>query len=282
MIIPGSNSEKLAEKVAKKLNKKVAKLEVKKFPDGELYVRILSDVKGKECAVIKTTRNNDDLIELFLILDALKDLGASKLHAIIPHLAYARQDRRFKDGEAVSAKTILKIVDGYADSIATVNCHFIKKKGRFNFYGIRVENLDAVPLVAGYFKKLKNPVVIAPDKGSIDRAKTAAKVLKCRFNYLEKTRISGSKVKTREKNLGVTGKDILIIDDIVSTGGTIINAVKIIKKQKPKSTNVGCVHGVFSKGTSGFRVDELVCTDTIQNKLSRVSVADIIADYLRK
>ena len=290
IIFGGSSSIDLAKKVAQNAELSqnaeldgvyVGEIDVSRFPDGEFYIRILSDVKGEDCVFVQSTQNHDALIELFLCLDTLKDLGAKKIYAVIPYLGYARQDKRFKDGEALSAKTILEIIDRFSDRIITINSHFLKSEGEFEFHGVRVRNLDAFPLVADYFKgRLDSPVVIAPDKGSIEYAKRTSEIIGCEFDHLIKTRISSDKVEVKANDLDVSDRNILILDDMISTGGTIIQAAKFVRSIGAKTVNVGCVHGVFSRGTPRFRgiVDELVCTDTIPTEFGRVSVADLICD----
>lgn len=318
IIFGGSNSSNLAEKVAKCRNYELGEVEIRQFPDSEIYVRILSDVKDRECAVIQSTRNNDNLIELLIILDALRDLKAKKVTAVVPYLGYARQDKRFKSGEALAARTVLKLISSSADRIVTVNCHFLNEGGVFDaddyfdvtsrffeknmksdtFDSIHfdkkikndgkqelvIENLDAFPVVAKYFKNKfnENLVAIAPDKGALQHVKLAAEVIGCEHDYLEKTRHSGEEVTIKTKSLNIKNKNVLILDDMISTGGTIAESAKVIKQCGAKTINVGCVHGVFSKGTEMFKgvVDEVVCTNTINRECSKVDVSELIAGSL--
>lgn len=325
IIFGGSNSSDLAGKVAKHGNFIPGEIIIKQFPDSEIYIRILSDVKNKECAVIQSMQNNDNLIELLIILDALNDFGAGKITAVIPYLGYARQDKRFKKGEAMSSRTILKLIGSFADEIITVNCHFLNEAGTFNvgdyfkstslFFEknirsdnydnidfnkkiketednpdnqeIILKNIDAFPVLAEYFKNKfnKNLVVIAPDKGALHYARRAAGIIGCEFDFLEKTRLSGDTVKIEPKNLDIKDKDVLILDDMISTGGTIVESAKVIKKHRAKTINVGCVHGIFSKGTEMFEgvVDELVCTNTLNTDVSKVDISEAIAkEFVKK
>lgn len=285
IVFGGSISSKLAEAVSKKLDSGLGLIDSRRFPDGEFYLKLLSDVKGKDCILIETTNSNDALIELFLLLDLLRDSNARKIHAVVPYLGYARQDKRFKEGEAFNAKTILKLIDQFSDSILTVNCHFLDSEGEFNFEGIQIRNLDAFPLVAKYFKnRLKHPVLISPDEGALEYAKRASEIINCEFDYLEKTRISDQEVKIDTKKLDVSGKDVIILDDIISTGATIIEAAEFIKKQGARSIHAGCVHGVFSKGLQQFKgvLDDLVCTDTIPTEVSKITVADLVSKSIRQ
>jgi ribose-phosphate pyrophosphokinase len=283
LVFGGTESAGLAWSVAKSLKAEMGKSEVKSFPDGETYVRITSNAKGRECAVIHSVRSNDDLVELILMLDDLRDLGATQVHAVMPYLAYMRQDKRFTEGEALSAKTILKIIDEISDTITTVNCHFLNDPGEKVYNHIRFRNLNAIPLLVRYIgRKVSKPVVIAPDKGSVGYAKEAAHILDCEFNHLSKKRVSGTEVVIKTKNLDVKGRDVIILDDIISTGGTIVEAVKVIRGWHPASINVGCVHGLFLRGIDSFKgvVDRLVATDTVDNPVGKVSAADLIAEDL--
>ena len=283
LILGGSNSSELAGRISQELGAEVAKVDIKRFPDGEIYVRVVSDVKGKECAVVQSTPDNGSLVELILTLDLLRDLGASRVHAVVPYLGYSRQEKRFQDGEALSAKTVLKIIDGLSDSVLTVNCHFLDAAGEFDFHGIKIRNIDAFPELANYFKeKVGSPFLVAPDEGSLELVKNSAGIIGCGFDSLEKERVSGVEVKTEAKELAVEGKDVIILDDSISTGNTIINAADLIRKQGAKSVSAGCVHGIFSNGLEKLKTaaDEVVCTDTVQGEASGVSVAKLIAKEL--
>ncbi|MBD3388084.1 MAG: ribose-phosphate diphosphokinase [Candidatus Altiarchaeales archaeon] len=285
LVFGGTRSSGIAWSVAKALKSEVGKSEVKTFPDGEKYVKLLSKAEGRECAVVQSVRSNDDFMELLLMLDALRDMGAVQVHAIMPYMAYMRQDKRFTEGEALSAKTLLKVLDEFADSLTMINCHFLSEGGESFYKHVRFMNLDAVPLLVKYFRsKVKNPIVVAPDKGSMGYAKAAAEILDCDFNHLSKKRISGSEVVIKSKDLDVKGKDVIILDDIISTGGTIVESVKVIRGWKPASINVGCVHGLFLKGIESFTgvVDRLVSTDTLDNPVAKVNVADLIAEDLKR
>ncbi len=284
ILFSGLGSEKLAMGVASGTNAEHGDIRIKRFPDGEFYIRILSDVKGKECAVIKSTDSNDAMVELFIILDAIRDMGASRISAIVPYLAYARQDKRFNEGEALSAKTILGLIKKFSDTIMTVNCHFLHSSGESEFQGIEIRNLDAFPLLTNYFMgKLKNPFILAPDKGSIGLAKKTSEIIGCEFDFINKIRISGDDVMMETKEMDLKNRDVIILDDIISTGGTIVQAANFARSNKAKSINVGCVHGIFSRGLDKLNsvADEIVCTDTIQREISRVSVADLIAGELQ-
>jgi len=256
------------------------------FPDGERYIRI----KGKlddEVIVVQSTGypQDENLMELFLILKNLKSMGIRKIKVVIPYFGYGRQERRFKSGEAVSAVIIADLLEAAgADEIFCINLH---EENITEFFQIRVHNLSAMPPIAKYIKQnINNPVIIAPDKGALGFAKEIAEILGCEYDHLEKTRISPEVVETKPKNLDVKGKDAVIIDDIISTGGTIVNAVEILKEHGASKVIVSCVHPVLVEDAllkifaSG--VDDVVATDTLLSDASVISVAQLVADALKK
>ncbi len=284
MIVFGlEKSAGLAWEVAKVLGAEQGKIEVKWFPDDECYMRVQSRVKNQEVAVIASIRSSDDFVSLLLTLDALRGAGARLIHTVTPYLAYMRQDKIFKEGEALSARMILRMLDELSDDITTVNCHFLDESGLHVFHDVNLRNLDAIPIIVEYFgSKVKNPLVIAPDAGSLAYAKRAAQLLDCEFNHLQKKRLSGEEVVIKDKTIDAKGRDVIILDDIISTGGTILNACKVIRSWRPSSINVGCVHGLFLNGFDQFSdvVDRLVCTNSLETPLSKVSVAKLIAKDL--
>jgi ribose-phosphate pyrophosphokinase len=283
IVFSGSSCLSLGRKITEGKGLSPGEARIERFPDGEVYLRLNTPVKGEECVLVQSTLGNDNLVELLLFLDLLRDQGASKVHAVVPYLGYARQDKTFNYGEALSAKTVLKMIVSLSDSVTTINCHFLDHKGVFNFHDLEINNLDAFPILAKYFKEeLKCPMLIAPDKGSLEYAKNAAEIIGCEFDFLQKKRLSGEKVEIQTKELDVKGKDTLILDDMISTGGTIIESAKLLRSQGAASVNAGCVHGVFSQGMKkvSSAVDRFVCTDTIERDISKVSVADIIRKSL--
>ncbi|PKP59165.1 MAG: ribose-phosphate pyrophosphokinase [Candidatus Altiarchaeales archaeon HGW-Altiarchaeales-1] len=280
--------------VGKKLREKNANLDVmdgeillKKFPDGEFYARVISNIENEDCVVVQSIYNSDEFLKAILILDAIKRSKAKSINLVIPYLTYMRQDKIFLKGEALSAEVILKNLNSYADKIFLINSHNqqFRKSRKFKYEGIEIYNMDAFSEIAKYFKNLKNPKVISPDEGALDTAKECGKILKCESNYLVKKRdrVTG-KIVIEDKNLGVEGKDVLIADDIISSGGTMIEALKIIKKQNPASINLACVHGVFCDNENFLILktlaDELVATNSIPNKVAKIDLSELIAGEL--
>ncbi|MEN6552740.1 MAG: ribose-phosphate diphosphokinase [Methanobacterium sp.] len=285
MIIGGSASQKLAAKIAKELECPLIPIETKRFPDGERYVRIKGKV-DEEVTVVQSTGypQDENLIELFLILKNLKSMGVKKIKVVIPYFGYGRQERRFKSGEAVSAVIIANLLEAAgADEIFCINLH---EDNIREFFQIPVHNLSAMKPIADHIKEtINDPVIVAPDKGALGFAREIAEILGCEYDYLEKTRLSPEVVETKPKNLDVKGKEAVIIDDIISTGGTIVNASKILKEHGATKVIVSCVHPVLVEDALlkifAADVDDVIATDTLRSDVSLISVAQIVADAIK-
>jgi len=282
-IISGISSQLLASRVANYLNCKLALTEFKRFPDGELYTRIVDDI-AEDVVLIQTIRNDTDFIHLLQLMDACNSNSyRNKIQVVIPYMGYARQDKSFKNGEAVSARAIAQVIN--ADQVFTINIH---NQNILNYFNTKATDLDASPLIGKYVNSLdlKDPIIIAPDMGAIDLCKNAASHLKIDYDYLEKTRLSGEKVVIKPKELDVTARDVVILDDIISTGGTIAETVSILKKQNVRDIYVACIHPVLAQNAilrlfkSG--VKDIIATDTIETGVSVVSVAPLIAERVKK
>jgi ribose-phosphate pyrophosphokinase len=223
-------------------------------------------------------------MELFLILKNLKSMGIEKIKVIIPYFGYGRQERRFKAGEAVSAVIVSELLEvAGASEIFCINLH---EENITEFFKIPVRNLSAMPLIANHIKgTLDNPVIVAPDKGALGFAKEIAEILGCEFDYLEKVRISPEVVETKPKNIDVKGKEAVIIDDIISTGGTIVNATEILKELGASKVIVSCVHPVLVEDALlkifAAGVDDVLSTDTLLSDVSVISVASLVANALK-
>jgi ribose-phosphate pyrophosphokinase len=286
LIIGGSASQKLAAKIAWELEDILCPVETRKFPDGERYLRIKEDVDDGAVVVQSTGYPQDEnLIELFLILKTLQEMGVEDVKVVTPYFGYGRQERRFKDFEAISASIIADMIEFCgASEILCVNLH---EDGIRDFFDIPVHNLSAMQPIAEHIGEMfEDPVIVAPDKGALGFAEEIATILGCECDHMEKTRISPEKVETKPKSMDVKGRDTVIIDDIISTGGTIVNATNILRKHGAESVVVSCVHPVlvgdallkiFAAG-----VDDVIGTDTLRSDVSTVSVAGIVAQKLRE
>ena len=291
IILGGSSAQVLAIKIGRLLKAPVLLPEIKRFPDGEKYVRITGDVNGKTVAVIQSFYHQPDefLIEYFLMVDTLKDLGAKRVLGVVPYFAYARQDERFKPGEAISFKIVTKLIEEVGtDEIYTVDTHLHRVEQLSEIFRIPAHNLTAVPLLAQYVKKnfeLTNPIVIGPDEEAEQWAKVAAKELEVEYDVLEKERLGPSEVRIKTRELDVKNRDIVIVDDIISTGGTMVEAIKMLKEHGAKNIIAACTHPILVQNalTKIYQAGALavIGTDTVPSSISFVSVAPVMAEALR-
>ncbi len=274
-VIAGTSSPLLAKRIAECLNARLAKTTFKRFPDGELYVRI-EDV-DEEAVVVQSINSNDDLVALMLMFDALED---AEIVAVIPYMGYARQDKKFNEGEAISIRAVARLIESYASKVVTVNIHSRDAAGYFK----KLIEVDAMPIIGRYYAG-RDVVMVSPDLGSYKRVKVCAEHAGCEFDYLEKVRINAETVEIKPKSLDVKGRDVVIVDDIISTGGTMIEATKMLLNAGAKSVECACVHAVLA-GNALNRlysagVKRVVATDTIEKAVSVISVAESIASVLR-
>jgi ribose-phosphate pyrophosphokinase len=298
IIVIGPASQLLGMNTVLKTGLDFVKTEYKTFPDGENYLRIKIDedskLKGKEVYVIQTlgasshADQNQRLLELLMIVSSLKRMKASKIIVIVPYLAYARQDKVFRPGESVIAKLICAMIENAgADEFWTIDIH---AEHILEAFSIPTINLYPMKYLADYVKSLglSNPVVVSPDKGAVERSKSFAaffgKNVPVEIFSKERDVISGD-IKMTGK-LNVEGKEVIIADDIISTGGTMASAIKIAIKSGANK--------VFAVGTHCLLIQDaitrilqaganvIIGTDTIDNPFSNVTMADLIAETIQK
>ena len=284
-IVQGMSSQVLAARIAAELDCKVASCEFKRFPDGELYTRVRDNIKNEEVTIVQSIRTDSDLICLLQLIDAVEE--ARKTKVVIPYLGYARQDKKFEPGEAISIRAIARSIcaAGVVDTIYVVNVH---NRGVLKYFDVNTKELDVSPLIGDYVAKREIPavVIIGPDGGATELTKTVAAPYGFDYDVLEKTRISSEEVEIKPKELNVEGKNVVIVDDIISTGGTIAEATAMLKSQGAHDVYVACIHGVFVQNAVPRMlhagVKEIIATDTIESELSKISIAKMVADELRK
>lgn len=289
IVIPGPASQELGRKIADLLRARVVRVGFKRFPDGESYIRLDGDIKGEEAVVVQTTSPPQDthLLQLFLMIDTAKDIGAKRVVAVVPYFAYARQDKRFLSGEAISVKTIIKLIEASGlDRFMTVNIH---EKEILEEFRIPARNLSAMTLLAEHFKEkgLAGAFSLAPDQGALEWAREADSVLNGGFGWLlkERDRLTGE-IVVEKKRFDVKGRDVIVFDDIISSGGTMAKGVKMVKDQGARRVYTACTHPLLAEGAeerilkSG--ADGIVGTDCIPSPVSVVSVAPLIARTLSK
>jgi len=287
IVVAGPASPKLGKRVAELLECELAPLEWKRFPDGESYIRIPGDLKGESVVVVQSTSPPQDkrLMELFFILDLINELGAKEVTVVIPYLAYMRQDKRFREGEVVSIKVVSRLIESFnVDRVILVDVHSRMVLDSFN---VDVAEVSAMPLIGSYFSSidLVNPFVLAPDKKALILAERVAEKIGCKYDFLEKRRdrITGE-IKTYFKEINVKGRDVVIVDDIISTGGTIANAAEMARSLGARRIYAACTHALLVKNAlmrlSSAGVFEIIGTDTIESNVSKVSVAPAIVSVL--
>jgi len=277
-IIAGSSSQTLAHNLAKTFEIPVAKTTVKRFPDGELYVRLHENVD--EVIIVQNTYPDENIIELLFLQDAARRVGADIICVVVPYYGYGRQDRVFEEGEAVSAAKLAHLIQQDANTLITIDPH---KDYITEFFDIPARACSAVNDIASFFSG-RVDMVLAPDRGAIDRAKAAAAVIKCPYDYLDKKRLSGKKVIMQPKELDISQSAVLIIDDIISTGGTMTETIKNLKEQGAEEIFAACSHGLFAgkavEQMTAVGCDEIVATDTVESAYSTISVAPTVAACL--
>jgi ribose-phosphate pyrophosphokinase len=280
-IVAGPASQLLATRVASLLKVPVDLTDYKQFPDGEVYCRVTGDITGQDVVVIQSTFHAYDLIYLLELIDACDE--AKSLTVVTPYFGYARQDKRFKPGEPITARALAKCVK--ADRVFTINIH---DRSVLKYFPCPAVDLNAAPELGNYIDgmELKDTTILAPDDGALNLVRSAAEPRDLHYDYLEKTRLSGEEVTIAPKNLDITGSDVVIMDDIISTGGTIAEAIKLLKAQGVRDVYVACVHGVFVHNAYlklyDAGVKDILATDTLEKAISKVSVASVIANTIRK
>ncbi|HOE92369.1 MAG TPA: ribose-phosphate diphosphokinase [Methanofastidiosum sp.] len=280
MFITSLSSKTTLEKL--KEDFKIIDCHFERFPDGEGYVRFDEKVKKiKEILIVQSLYYPQDehIMQLFFMIDALKDLNI-KVDLLIPYMAYARQDKRFKDWESVSGISLAKMIGQFEiECKYTVDIHNINVTK-----AMKGENLSAMPLIADYLTNLKlnEPVIISPDKGSIERAKIVANHMDAEFDYLEKTRVTGEIVEMKPKEINTKNRDVVIVDDIISTGGTMAKACEILKREGTLKVLSGATHLLMiSNAEEKLKIagiDRIFGTDSIPSKFSDISIANIIKE----
>jgi ribose-phosphate pyrophosphokinase len=277
-VVGGSASQQLSKELAKCLKGRLAKVEIRRFPDDECYVRIDDDLDGEDVFLVQTTWPDKNIIELFLLQDAIKEFDVSSLTTVVPYFGYARQDKQFKSGEPISARALAKLIQLNTDEFMTVDVHAPTVIDWFE--DVSAKNVPGYPAVGRFLKGKGIQLVLSPDEGRADNAKRVADVVGCEADFLVKERLDGETVHITPKSLAVKGKKVAIVDDIISTGGTIAKAAESLKEQGASRILAVCTHGVFAgealKKLSAV-CDEICSTDTIENPTTCISVASEIA-----
>ena len=296
-ILSGTSNLKLSKDISKKLKLKLVNTNIRRFADGEIYIEINENIRGNSVFVIQSTSNpaNDNLMELLLVVDALKRSSAKNVTAVIPYFGYARQDRKVAPRTSISAKLVSNLITkAGADRIVTVDLHAGQIQG---FFDIPVDNLFATPIFSRHIKrkiKSKNLICVAPDVGGVERARALGRKLDIGLAIIDKRRPSPGKSQVMNVIGNVKGRTCIIVDDIIDSGGTIINAADALIKRGAKEVHVYITHGVLSgesvEKIKKSKIKNLVVTDTIDNSdkvkktrnIEVLSISNLLAEAMKR
>ena len=296
-ILSGTSNPRLSKEISKKLKSKLINTNIKRFADGEIYIEINENIRGNSVFVIQSTSNpaNDNIMELLLCIDALRRSSAKNITAVIPYFGYARQDRKVAPRTSISAKVVSNLItNAGANRIVTVDLHAGQIQG---FFDIPVDNLFTTPMFARYIKKKfksKNLVCVSPDVGGVQRTRGLATKIKADLAIIDKRRPSPGKSQVMNIIGEVRGKNCIIVDDIIDSGGTIVNAVEALKKAGAIDVYVFITHAVLSgeaaEKIKRSKIKKLIITDTIDNsfkiknnsKIEVISIAPLMAEAINR
>ncbi len=283
-VIGGGASTALAERISRELGNAPFGIPfTKRFPDGELYLRVGGRLEGDDVVVVQSTRTDQDLLELLLLEDAVREAGARRTFVVVPYFSYARQDRRFFPGEPVSARALCRHVELDADAVITVDLHSPQTLGHFSKPAFEA---SGIPALARLLKERPVDLLVSPDKGGVERTKRMAQLLDKPWFALEKRRIDSDHVELSLAASGappLTGKHAVLVDDVITTGGTIVEAARLLKRHGAGAVTAACTHGLFLR--DAFErikavTDEVLSTDTLLNPAEKGSVAPDVAQIL--
>ncbi|MCK5217928.1 ribose-phosphate pyrophosphokinase [bacterium] len=294
-IFAGNANIKLAANIARALNKPLGKIDVNHFPEGEISVQVRENVRGADVFVIQPScpPPNENLMELLIMMDALRRASARRITAVLPFFGYARQDRKDQPRVPITAKLVANLITtAGADRVLTMDLHADQIQG---FFDIPVDNLQAAPVMIEYFrgKNIRQLVVVTPDVGGIKLARRYADQLRCPLAIVDKRRTGPTEATAMNVIGEVAGKQVLIVDDMIATGKSLVEAVKIIRRLGARDIYVCCSHPVFSGSAAEIIRDsdikEVLMTDSIpfrhpelNRKVKVCSVAPLFAEAIRR
>ena len=296
-ILSGTSNPKLSKDISKKLKLKLVNTNIRRFADGEIYIEINENIRGNSVFVIQSTSNpaNDNLMELLLVVDALKRSSAKNVTAVIPYFGYARQDRKVAPRTSISAKVVANLItNAGASRVVTVDLHAGQIQG---FFDMPVDNLFTTPLFAKYIKKKfsnKKLICVSPDVGGVQRTRGLATRIKADLAIIDKRRAAPGKSQVMNIIGDVKNKTCIIVDDIIDSGGTIVNAVEALKKSGANEVYVFITHAVLSgdavKKIKNSKIKKLIITDTIDNsykiknnnKIEVLSISSLMSEAIKR
>ncbi len=279
-VICGTSNPELSKEIVNHLKINPTNIFIKKFADGEIYARLKEDIRGEDVFIVQSTNSNDNLMELLIMIDAAKRASAKRITAIIPYYGYGRQDRKAEAREPITAKLVANLITvAGTDRVLTIDLHSPQIQG---FFDIPLDDTWAFPIFVRYFqkKRIKNLTIVSPDAGGVKRALHLSKRLKALIAMIDKRRTEHNKIEEMKVIGDVKGKNTIIYDDIIDTGGTICTATSALKKAGAKNVYICAVHPVFS----GNAVEKLIASDAKEilvtnsiptKKTKKIKVLDI-------
>ncbi|MBN2422742.1 ribose-phosphate pyrophosphokinase [Candidatus Woesearchaeota archaeon] len=294
-LISGSVHRELAKSISEKMNIPLTPIRLKKFRDGEIYIKIEESMRGEDVFIIQPTCTpvNDSLMELLIIIDAVRRASAGRINAVIPYFGYARQDRKASSREPITSKLIANILTtAGVNRVVTVDLHADQIQG---FFDIPMDHFQGYIMFYDYFKNknIKNLVAVSPDAGAVKKTRRFAKALNIPLVIIDKRRPEHNEAEILNVIGDVKGKNAIIIDDIIDTGGTIVNAASVLKLKGAKEVYICATHGVLSDGAAEKLkksvAKEIILTDTIPipekkrfRKLKIISIAPLMAEIINR
>ena len=296
-VLAGTSNIKLSNDIARHLKLKLVNTNIERFADGEIYVEINENIRGNSIFVVQTTANpaNDNLMELLICIDALRRSSAKNITAVIPYFGYARQDRKVVPRTAISAKLVSNLItNAGANRILSVDLHAGQIQG---FFDIPVDNLFATPIFARHIKKKIKPnnlVCVAPDVGGVERTRALSRRINVGIAIIDKRRPTPGKSEVMNIVGNVKNKTCIIVDDIIDSGGTVVNAATALKDKGAKDIYVYITHAVLSGNAVNkiekSQIKKLITTDTIDNskktkmskKIEVISIAPIMSEAIKR
>tara|TARA_Y100000590_G_scaffold371794_2_gene434375 strand:- start:597 stop:1529 length:933 start_codon:yes stop_codon:yes gene_type:complete len=296
-ILAGTSNLKLCKDIARLLKLKLVNSNIKRFADNEIYVEINENIRGNSIFVVQSTSNpaNDNLMELLICIDALRRSSAKNITAVIPYFGYARQDRKVVPRTAISAKLVSNLItNAGANRILSVDLHAGQIQG---FFDIPVDNLFATPIFARHIKKqlnVNNLICVSPDVGGVERTRALSRKINTSIAIIDKRRPEPGKSEVMNIIGNIKNKDCVIVDDIIDSGGTIVNAAKALKDKGAKNVYVYITHAVLSgeavNKIEKSKIKKLITTDTIDNsqkikkakKIEVISIAPMMSEAIKR
>ena len=297
IVFGGTCSKDLTQRICAYLGVEPGGVTSSPFPDGETFIKLEDDVRGKDCFVVQATAPpvNDNLMELLIFIDSLRRASANRITAVIPYFGYARQDRKAEGRTPITAKLVGNLITtAGVHRVLAVNLHAEQIQG---FFDIPVDHLSATRIIARHFRglNLQNIVLVSPDVGNIKKANEFAQLLGGELAIIDKRRQTGDSIEAVRIIGEVEGKNVLLFDDMITTAGTICGAARLVKSRGAKAVYVGATHGVFAgpalERIRGAGIDHICVTDTIPTReevrralpsLVVVSIANLLGEAIRR